>query len=204
MVLPQPGGETPRPRLAGQLRAGQGAIQRLRSARSGTESAVLATPSSRGITATEGPAPEASAAPVQSRARCSRSGRWSSASADFTDSEIPRLNYTTADANAFADDLKDPAIGRFPPITCTCSPTSRPPRKHQGTAELDRAPRRGQRSGGDLCGHARHAAHVDSAGGANYLVTYDTEVHNGETSTRTRCMPLPIRWWSWPTPWPRA
>ena len=32
----------------------------------------------------------------------------------FTDSSIPRLHYTTADANSFAAELTDPAIGRFP------------------------------------------------------------------------------------------
>jgi hypothetical protein len=27
---------------------------------------------------------------------------------------VPQLSYTTADANSFASELKDPGIGRFP------------------------------------------------------------------------------------------
>ena len=44
---------------------------------------------------------------------------------------------------------------------------------------MDRAPRAAQRSRRDLRGHARHAAHHGHRGGANYLVTYDTEIYNG-------------------------
>ena len=84
-----------------------------------------------------------------------------------------------ADANAFAAQLKDPAIGRFPSTNV-----------HVLTDE--RATTRGIKE--ELNWIARHAkpddlvviyvaTHgtprtADSAGGANYLVTYDTEIYS--------------------------
>lgn len=98
----------------------------------------------------------------------------------FSDQSIPRLNYTTSDASAFAAELTDPAIGRFPPA-------------HVHVLTDDQATTKNIKEG--LNWIARHAepddlvliymaTHgtprtADSAGGANYLVTYDTEANSG-------------------------
>jgi uncharacterized caspase-like protein len=140
----------------------------------------LSTPSSRGITATEGPAPEASAAPV-------RPGpvqeKWALVVGigDFTDSEIPHLNYTTADATAFADALEDPAIGQFPTDNVHLLTDKQATTKNI-KEQLNWIARH---AGADDLVVIYVATHgtprtVDSAGGANYLVTYDTEAHTGE------------------------
>ncbi len=94
----------------------------------------------------------------------------------FSDSNIPKLNYTTADASAFAAELVDPAIGRFPA-------------SHVHVLTDEQATTKNIKEG--LNWIARHAESddlvliyvathgtprtADSAGGANYLVTYDTE-----------------------------
>jgi uncharacterized caspase-like protein len=98
----------------------------------------------------------------------------------FSDASIPRLNYTTADASSFAAELTDPAIGRFPAT-------------HVHVLTDDQATTRNIKEG--LNWIARHAGPddlvliylathgtprtADSAGGANYLVTYDTEAGSG-------------------------
>ena len=140
----------------------------------------LSTPSSRGITATEGPAPEASAAPV-------RPGpvqeKWALVVGigEYTDSEIPHLNYTTADATAFADALEDPAIGQFPTDNVHLLTDKQATTKNI-KEQLNWIARH---AGADDLVVIYVATHgtprtVDSAGGANYLVTYDTEAHTGE------------------------
>ena len=126
---------------------------------------VLATPASRGIAPEEGtetPAPIA--APV-------RPGpveqKWALVVGigHFTDGEIPRLNYTTADANAFAATLKDPNVGGFPAANVHVLTDEQATTKtHQGRAQPDRAPGSTQRSGCDLCGHARHPADPGHSG----------------------------------------
>src|SRR5208337_1524359 len=99
----------------------------------------------------------------------------------FTDGNIPRLNYTTADANSFAAELTDAAIGRFPA-------------SHVRVLTDDQATTKNIKE--QLNWIARHAGAddlvviyvathgtprtVDSAGGASYLVTYDTEAYTGE------------------------
>jgi uncharacterized caspase-like protein len=100
----------------------------------------------------------------------------------FSDQSIPKLNYTTADASALAAELTDPAIGRFPA-------------NHVHVLTDDQATTKNIKEG--LNWIARHAepddlvliyvaTHgtprtADSAGGANYLVTYDTEAHTAGT-----------------------
>ena len=98
----------------------------------------------------------------------------------FTDAKIPRLNYTTADANSFAAELTDPQIGRFPAshvhvLTDEQATTKNIKEglnwiaRHAGTSDLV------------VIYVATHGTPrtMDTAGGANYLVTYDTEVYNG-------------------------
>lgn len=138
---------------------------------------VLATPAGRGIAVEAGPAQPSetaggAAGPVAQK--------WALVVgiSRFTDSKIPRLNFTTADANAFAVELTNPAIGRFQ--------TS-----HVRVLTDDQATTKNIKEG--LNWIARHAGvndlvvvyvathgtprTMDTAGGANYLVTYDTEVY---------------------------
>jgi uncharacterized caspase-like protein len=140
----------------------------------------LSTPSSRGISATEGPAPEASAPPV-------RPGpvqqKWALVVGigQFTDSEIPHLNYTTADATAFAAALEDPSIGQFPADNVHVLTDKQATTKNI-KEQLNWIARH---AGADDLVVIYVATHgtprtVDSAGGANYLVTYDTEAYSGD------------------------
>ncbi len=149
---------------------------------------VLATPAGRGfaavarpgesgggsVPATQPSGPQKPPGPIQQKwALVVGIGR-------FSDQSIPRLNYTTSDASAFAAELTDPAIGRFPPA-------------HVHVLTDDQATTKNIKEG--LNWIARHAepddlvliymaTHgtprtADSAGGANYLVTYDTEANSG-------------------------
>jgi Caspase domain len=95
----------------------------------------------------------------------------------FQDPAIPTLHYTTADAKAFALELADPAVGRFPP-------------DHVGVLLDDQATTKNIKE--KLNWIARNAKPNDlvviyvathgsprtddSAGGANYIVTYDTDI----------------------------
>jgi hypothetical protein len=141
---------------------------------------VLATPAGRGFAVEEGPAKvPGSAVSESAEAPGPVAQKWALVVgiSRFTDSTIPKLNYTTADANSFAAELTDPAIGRFPA-------------SHVHVLTDEQATTRNIKEG--LNWIARHAASndlvviyvathgtprtMDTAGGANYLVTYDTEV----------------------------
>jgi uncharacterized caspase-like protein len=142
---------------------------------------VLATPAGRGIEVEEAPPQSPSVAPVSTVAG-PVAQKWALVVgiSRFTDSKIPRLNYTTADANSFAAELTDPQIGRFPA-------------SHVHVLTDEQATTKNIKEG--LNWIARHAGAsdlvviyvathgtprtMDTAGGANYLVTYDTEVYNG-------------------------
>jgi uncharacterized caspase-like protein len=140
---------------------------------------VLATPSSRGISAGEPPPPNASEPPV-------RPGpvgqKWALVVGigSFTDSQIPRLNYTTADADAFADALKDPAIGQFPADNVHVLTDAQATTKNI-KEQLNWIARHAGANDLVVIYVATHGTPrtVDSAGGANYLVTYDTEAYSG-------------------------
>ena len=142
---------------------------------------VLATPAGRGIEVEEAPPQSpgtAAAAPVAGPV----AQKWALVVgiSRFTDAKIPRLNYTTADANSFAAELTDPQIGRFPAshvhvLTDEQATTKNIKEglnwiaRHAGTSDLV------------VIYVATHGTPrtMDTAGGANYLVTYDTEVYNG-------------------------
>jgi uncharacterized caspase-like protein len=145
---------------------------------------VLSTPAGRGFavvaepgesgTATPPAAPGAAAhppGPIQQKwALIVGIGR-------FSDASVPRLNYTTADASSFAAELTDPAIGRFPPdhvhvLTDEQATTKRI------KENLNWIARQAQPDDLVLIYVATHGTPrtADSAGGANYLVTYDTEI----------------------------
>jgi uncharacterized caspase-like protein len=139
---------------------------------------VLATPAGRGIDIEES-VPPVQSAPAQVGPVAQK---WALVIgiSRFTDAKIPRLNYTTADATAFAGELTDPGIGRFAP-------------SHVRVLTDEQATTRNIKEG--LNWIARQAGvndivviyvathgtprTVDTAGGANYLVTYDTQAYSG-------------------------
>jgi uncharacterized caspase-like protein len=141
---------------------------------------VLATPAGRGFEVEGSPAKvPGSAASESAQAPGPIAQKWALVVgiSRFTDSSIPRLHYTTADANAFAAELTDQAIGRFPS-------------SHVHVLTDEQATTKNIKEG--LNWIARHAGPndlvviyvathgtprtMDTAGGANYLVTFDTEV----------------------------
>ncbi len=137
---------------------------------------LLATPSARGITAE----PEAGPAPVPVAAKPGPvQQKWALVIgiSQFTDDSIPRLRYTTADANAFADELKDPAIGRFPQANVHLL-TDEQATTRRIKEELNWMARHARANDLVVIYVATHGTPraLDSAGSANYLVTYDTEI----------------------------
>jgi uncharacterized caspase-like protein len=129
----------------------------------------LSTPASRGMAAVGGPAP----VPSAPAALVVGIG-------NFTDSEIPRLNYTTADATAFAAALQDPTIGQFPADNVHVLTDEQATTKNI-KEQLNWIARHAEASDLVVIYVATHGTPrtVDSAGGANYLVTYDTEAYSG-------------------------
>jgi uncharacterized caspase-like protein len=143
---------------------------------------VLSTPASRGITAesetaASGPASPSAAPPVKPGPV---NQKWALVIgiSRFTDASVPSLHYTTADANAFADELKDPAIGRFPPANVHVL-TDEKATTRNIKEELNWIARHAEPNDLVLIYVATHGTPrtLDSAGGANYLVTYDTEIN---------------------------
>ena len=137
---------------------------------------LLATPSARGITVE----PEAGPAPVPVAAKPGPvQQKWALVIgiSQFTDDSIPRLRYTTADANAFADELKDPAIGRFPQANVHLL-TDEQATTRRIKEELNWMARHARANDLVVIYVATHGTPraLDSAGSANYLVTYDTEI----------------------------
>jgi uncharacterized caspase-like protein len=147
----------------------------------GLDPLVLATPASRGIEAegvdTPVPvAPPVKPGPVQQK--------WALVVGigHFTDTKIPQLNYTGADATAFATALKDPAIGGFPADNVHILTDDQATTKNI-KEELNWIARHAQPNDLVVIYVATHGTPrtTDTAGGANYLITYDTEVYNGGT-----------------------
>ena len=139
----------------------------------------LSTPASRGA-AEPGPAPGPAAPPVlpgpvqQKWALVVGIGH-------FTDTEIPRLNYTTADATAFAAALEDPSIGQFPADNVHVLTDEQATTKNI-KEQLNWIARHAAANDLVVIYVATHGTPrtIDTAGGANYLVTYDTEAYNGK------------------------
>jgi uncharacterized caspase-like protein len=147
----------------------------------GLDPLVLATPASRGIEAegvdTPVPvAPPVKPGPVQQK--------WALVVGigHFTDAKIPQLNYTGADATAFATALKDPAIGGFPADNVHILTDDQATTKNI-KEELNWIARHAEPNDLVVIYVATHGTPrtTDTAGGANYLITYDTEVYNGGT-----------------------
>jgi uncharacterized caspase-like protein len=147
----------------------------------GLDPLVLATPASRGIEAegVETPvpvAPPVKPGPVQQK--------WALVVGigHFTDTKIPQLNYTGADATAFATALKDPTIGGFPADNVHVLTDDQATTKNI-KEELNWIARHAEPNDLVVIYVATHGTPrtTDTAGGANYLITYDTEVYNGGT-----------------------
>ena len=107
----------------------------------------------------------------------------------FTDSEIPRLNYTTADATAFAAALEDPSIGQFPADNVHVLTDEQATTKNI-KEQLNWIARHAAPNDLVVIYVATHGTSrtMDTAGGANYLVTYDTEAYNGAQLRRGRAL----------------
>jgi hypothetical protein len=147
----------------------------------GLDPLVLATPASRGIEAegVETPvpvAPPVKPGPVQQK--------WALVVGigHFTDTKIPQLNYTGSDATAFATALKDPTIGGFPADNVHVLTDEQATTKNI-KEELNWIARHAEPNDLVVIYVATHGTPrtTDTAGGANYLITYDTEVYNGGT-----------------------
>jgi len=139
---------------------------------------VLSTPASRGISieadsARPEPATPAKPGPVQQK--------WALVIgiSRFADGKVPPLKYTTADANAFAAELQNPAIGRFPAAHVHVLTDEQATTKNIKEA-LNWIARRAKPNDIVVVYMATHGTPraLDSAGGANYLVTYDTEIYS--------------------------
>jgi uncharacterized caspase-like protein len=100
----------------------------------------------------------------------------------FSDRAVPSLGYTTSDASAFAAELKDPTIGRFPAgnvrVLTDAQATTRNIKEQLNWIARNAAP-----NDMVVIYVATHGSprELDSAGGANYIVTYDTEIKNADT-----------------------
>jgi uncharacterized caspase-like protein len=139
---------------------------------------ILSTPPSRGFTQ-EATTPAAPAAPVKPGPV---QQKWALVVGigNFTDAQIPKLNFTTADADAFTAALKDPNIGQFPADNVHELTNENATTKNI-KEELNRIARLAGPNDLVVIYVATHGTPrtIDSAGGANYLVTYDTQVYKG-------------------------
>jgi uncharacterized caspase-like protein len=141
---------------------------------------VLATPAGRGFEVEGSPAKiPGSPASESAQAPGPIAQKWALVVGigRFTDSSILRLHYTTADANAFAAELADPAIGRFPASHVHVLTDEQATTKNIKEG-LNWIARRAEPNDLVVIYVATHGTPrtMDTAGGANYLVTYDTEV----------------------------
>ncbi|MFP5227963.1 MAG: caspase domain-containing protein [Acidobacteriota bacterium] len=95
----------------------------------------------------------------------------------FADRAIPTLNYTTQDAGSFAAELKDPVIGRFPADNVSVLTDDQATTKNI-KERLNWIARHAQPNDLVVIYVATHGSprSLDTAGGANYIVTYDTEI----------------------------
>lgn len=150
----------------------------------GSNPFVLATPParSRALTAnaSQGNAPSqggpAVAGPVQQK--------WALVVgiSHFGDRAVPSLSYTTADANSFAAELEDPSIGRFPAANVKVL-TDAQATTGNIKRQLNYIARNAQPNDLVVIYVATHGSprELDSAGGVNYIVTYDTEIKNADS-----------------------
>ena len=150
----------------------------------GLQPFVLATvPSGRGLRASADGAggapgvnkPPVSAGPVQQK--------WALVIgvSQFADRSIPKLSYTTADALSFAALLTDPGIGRFAKANVKTL-TDAEATTHNIKEQLNWIARRAGPDDIVVIYLATHGSprKLDSVGGLNYLITYDTEIKSAD------------------------
>ncbi len=144
----------------------------------GLDPLVLSTPASRGFDTDAGTtaapaAPPVKPGPVQQK--------WALVVGigQFTDTQIPHLNYTTADANSFAAALEDPNIGGFSADNVHVLTDDQATTKNIKEG-LNWIARHAQANDLVVIYVATHGTPrtADTAGGANYLVTYDTQAYS--------------------------
>jgi uncharacterized caspase-like protein len=143
---------------------------------------VLATPTAkRALTGNApagqgGPSTPAIAGPVQQK--------WALVVGigHFSDRAVPQLSYTTADANSFASELKDPGIGRFPAANVKVLTDDQATTRNI-KQQLNWIARNAQPNDLVVIYVATHGSprELDTAGGANYIVTYDTEIKSADS-----------------------
>jgi uncharacterized caspase-like protein len=139
---------------------------------------ILSTPATRGI-AVEANAPQATQPAPSKPGPVQQKWALVIGISRFVDARVPRLKYTTADANAFAAELTDPTIGRFPGAHVHVL-TDEQATTRNIKEGLNWIARRAKPNDLVVIYLATHGTPrtLDSAGGANYLVTYDTEIYN--------------------------
>jgi uncharacterized caspase-like protein len=95
----------------------------------------------------------------------------------FADQSIPKLHYTISDAQGFASVLTDPAIGRFPRQNVHTL-TDADATTHNIKQQLNWIARNAGPNDIVVIYLATHGSprSMDSAGGLNYLLTYDTQI----------------------------
>jgi Caspase domain len=153
---------------------------------------VLATPAGRGFADLEKPGkaavtptpvpPSRPASPGRSLGPIQQKWALVIGIGRFSDPAVPRLNFTTADASGFAAELTDPAIGRFAPDHVHVLTDEQATTKNI-KENLNWIARQAQQDDLVVIYVATHGTPrtSDSAGGANYLVTYDTEIKTAGT-----------------------
>jgi hypothetical protein len=145
----------------------------------GLDPLVLSTPASRGLSAVPG----SESRGTQTNVRLGPvNQKWALVIGigRFADHGVPALRFTTADANGVADALRDPNIGRFPPPNVHVLTDEQATTKNI-KEELNWIARHAEPNDLVLIYVATHGTPrtLDAAGGANYLVTYDTEISSG-------------------------
>jgi len=139
---------------------------------------ILSTPSSRGFETDQGTTPEpAPSAPVKPGPV---QNKWALVIGigEFTDGQIPTLHFTSDDAAAFAMALEDPNIGAFPAGNVHVL-TDKQATTTNIKEELNWIARHAEANDLVVIYVATHGTPrtLDTAGGANYLITYDTQVY---------------------------
>lgn len=137
---------------------------------------VLSTPASRGFSAV--PGSETKSSPLAAHVGAVTQ-KWALVIgiSRFADQGVPALRFTTADAAGISDALKDPNIGRFSPANVHVLTDEQATTKNI-KEELNWIARHAEPDDLVLIFIATHGTPrtIDTAGGANYLITYDTEV----------------------------
>jgi hypothetical protein len=99
----------------------------------------------------------------------------------FSDHNIPELNFTTNDAQSFAEVLSDPGVGRFPKANVHMLLNEQATTVHI-KEQINWIARHAQPNDMVVIYMATHGSprSIDTVGQLNYLVTYDTEIDSSD------------------------